>query len=592
MKQLDVWVFTNKDALDADKSCFVKCSLDTAPLPSSVSTDSRRGTSGPDKTTATVSEKNVQVPIDELYLFLELTSTIRLRDKGNGRSAIDSVIKKRYMKSSKTLTSELNNDGTNFGRSWFGGSEEAKQTSNSKRSSRGVARKRSRNSSKNTFAGDDSNENQAKDLSTDPNVARRGWFASASADSKERGISRSPGQKLRKSLNDNSDEEDSSVDSSRHKTNQSGLFGSNRLKSSVTKDIDKKREVGNRKSAEEEALLKAMIESSDQDDSELPTVEMCSGWVLIPLASTLKAGSTKLKLKLSGGSPFTLMDIKKTDVPNRAGMWEAMKRAMGIPINSELQLLISPFVKTRNDGPTVDKLIARLPPNIILPTNGTVAVGLCRALLIENQIDRYQGTARTILPQSGGPLLRADPVISSLPRILSDPAACRVFFLLWSIEGIKEIGTKPNEVPGCKIENISLRAIEAFKNVVLKVWRAFSSPECQPNRFVDEETVEMINIRELRIRELAGLPPPVSTTVNGAVISSANNSKDRSAKGGTLLNSALDNKNVVLSSNTKAAVPVVGATTAPKLTPEDIEISRSHTPFNTRELLIGEGAIL
>lgn len=161
-----------------------------------------------------------------------------------------------------------------------------------------------------------------------------------------------------------------------------------------------------------------------------------------------------------------------------------------------------------------------------------------------------------------------------------------VFFLLWSIDGAKEISTKPNESSGCSIESINVRAVDSFNNIVLRLWRAFSAPDAQPDRLVDEETVDSVYRRELRIRELAGIPLP--TSVQGTFKSSTSASQLSDAqKGGTLISALKDDG--------KSQVPIQNVPAkfvAPVSAPVDVELTRSHTPFSTRELLVGDGALL
>ncbi len=598
--KVDIWEFTNKESMDADKSCFVKCSVDSA-----TARDVNHPTGDIGKGKAAMSEKAIAAPVDQLYLFLELTSTIKLRDKGNGREAIDRIIKKRYMKSARDLQQLDKASGS----SWFNKSSTESTARSNKPKRMGVSRSRSR--SRGFEDSDDGDEGEPV-LSTDPKRARSAWFGR----SENANRSESPGKSKRElgrskskrgsAFSDEEKDDSSNLDTTDPRKARAVFFGKsdtkgvNNGKASREKSMKMNDSIAKRnteadaaavKAMEDAALLKALIESADQtDDADLPTVEMCSGWVMIPLASTLKTAagsSTKLTLKLTGGTPFTLMDIKNSDIPNRSGMWAAMKRALGIPIASELQLLLSPLTKPRGpEGPLQEKLLTHLSPNVIVPTNGVIAVALCRTLLIANQIERYQGRARNILPQTGGALLRADPVFSALPRILSDPAACRVFFLLWSIDGTKEISTRPNESSGCSIEPINVRAVDSFNNVVLRLWRAFSAPDAQPDRLVDEETVDSVYRRELRIRELAGIPLP--TPFQGTLKPSTSSSQlSETQKGSTLIGALKDDGKPPVSTQNTA-----GRIAAPVAAPVDVELTRSHTPFSTRELLVGDGALL
>jgi len=299
----------------------------------------------------------------------------------------------------------------------------------------------------------------------------------------------------------------------------------------------------------------------------------------------MKGKTTKMKLKMSGGSPFTLMDIKKSDIPNRAGIWAAIKRIVGIQIKSELELSIMPILGSKRvDAAIQDRLLTRLPPNVILPANSTVAVGLARVLILDNQINQYQGHLQNILPQTGS-LLGGDAVLSSLPKLLSDPAACRVFYLLWASEGPKEVGIRAGETTLSKAENVNNKALTALREIILRLWRACSSPEARPSRLFEEESVDSMYRREVIIRELAGVRKEVSATLRRSTLkpSESINMTPGQTIGSTQRLEQTDSFN---NSTT------LGLSAQPQRDLDTIEQSRGHTPFNTRELLIGDGIFL
>ena len=57
------------------------------------------------------------------------------------------------------------------------------------------------------------------------------------------------------------------------------------------------------------------------------------------------------------------------------------------------------------------------------------------------------------------------------------------------------------------------KAMDVFKEVVLRVWRASNSPDAIQDKLCPDESIEMQYIREMRIRDMLGLPRPFG--VNG-----------------------------------------------------------------------------
>ena len=50
--------------------------------------------------------------------------------------------------------------------------------------------------------------------------------------------------------------------------------------------------------------------------------------------------------------------------------------------------------------------------------------------------------------------------------------------------------------------------MDVFKEVVLRVWRASNSPDALPDKLCPNESIEMLYVREMRIRDMLGLPRP------------------------------------------------------------------------------------
>ena len=54
-------------------------------------------------------------------------------------------------------------------------------------------------------------------------------------------------------------------------------------------------------------------------DTEEDIVEMCSGWVMIPIVAALRDPVRKKKIEMYGGTPFAVLKINKKEVPKRPG---------------------------------------------------------------------------------------------------------------------------------------------------------------------------------------------------------------------------------------------------------------------------------
>lgn len=366
--------------------------------------------------------------------------------------------------------------------------------------------------------------------------------------------------------------------------------------------------------AEEEAQKKAAEEATIKEENEewspdedFMTVEMSAGWVMIPIADTLasidpRKGTTKITLDMCGGTPFSVVGIQDGDVPRRAGFIAMVKRFFGIKVHSKLEFLISTKVN-------VDRaFLLPLPRNIIIPDRCVSLVGVYRHFLaytlreyeLHSQIDR-------ILPQSGK-LPTGDPLLSSFPRILNDPAAARVLMLLWRMQAPQSVSLIHNyELPvqyasvavanpgnstdavlkktqalkstpapanmgtaAVSLTNYTIpaRTLEIFREVVLKLWRAMASPDTRPPRVVTAEAVKSIYRRELKLRKLVGIEATPAVLVNSAHIDAIKENE-------------MNNK---LRESNKAA---------PLADPDANGTMRmSSTPFNVRELLWGSEAFL
>ena len=143
-----------------------------------------------------------------------------------------------------------------------------------------------------------------------------------------------------------------------------------------------------------------------------------------------------------------------------------------------------------------------LPPNIVVPVSSVTMVCMYRKLLIK-ALQLAQIQSDRILPQTGI-LHHADALLSSFPRILADEAACRVLLLLWKADFPKDLhGKTYKEMTVGDTSNV--RALQTFRSIVLRLWRAYSSPNSLPDRFSAFESIDEIVRREIHIKTLVGI---------------------------------------------------------------------------------------
>jgi hypothetical protein len=348
------------------------------------------------------------------------------------------------------------------------------------------------------------------------------------------------------------------------------------------KDEDKKPPVTDEKSPKDDG---GGVEQEEDDDGwadeDYITVEMSAGWVMIPIAQTIASlgnkKSTKVVLDMSGGTPFSVVGIQRSDVPPRKGILEALKRIVGLKIPSKLEFLITipPFQNS--------DLLQPIPPNVILPMTGISLIGVYRHYHVQSyRQQQIQAQYDHILPQTGT-LPTGDPIFSSFPKILNDPAACRVLLLLWCKEipqstsllqmklSITSSADLLSSTAGLTLQyQIPENILEIFRKIILKLWRAMSCPNTSCPRTVLVESVKSIYRRELTLRSLVGLPTHSEVLASTAHL---RESKTTTSKTGG------DKK------------PGEGSLAAVLSTMSVDDLSRehvAHTPFNVRELLWGQ----
>ncbi len=216
--------------------------------------------------------------------------------------------------------------------------------------------------------------------------------------------------------------------------------------------------------APSEVVLPPQVVISDQQrekdqkyeellDTYLPSsVELCSAWCMIPIGQLAVAFAapgtnvpTKQVIPMHGGTPFYATMIRKEDIQLRSGVWNAFKRVIGYHVKSQLSVYLAPVLipsRTGSGAPVLtEKVVDYLPENIILPSKIVSSVGIYRCLMSSMQTQYLSLDSSRVLPQSGTYLPFGDVLLSSFPKLLTDPCAAKVLMLLWAREAPANIGT-------------------------------------------------------------------------------------------------------------------------------------------------------
>lgn len=381
---------------------------------------------------------------------------------------------------------------------------------------------------------------------------------------------------------------------------------------------------------------KSVISPTDKMGSHPEvTVEMCSGWAMIPIQSimSLSSKSKLMKIPMSGGTPFLSVKITNKDLKIRPGIYNKLKRWMGVEVKSVLEILFTPL-----SGELLHKIIPQslklsptdgdvsspaakssvttvgnsnvdvqstmqhtlsgqpsmsgytndlvnvainepiqsisyyLPPNIVLPNKGSSIVAIYRLQLMNALKLCHDGPER-VLPQSSLSAPIADVVLSSFPQFLADAAASRVLLFLWSKEAPFEIMKKSiSAITTSEISNP--KVLEVFRSVTHRLYRAYHCVDAQPDKLNPIENIEQIYSREQRIKNYASIMVAAATNSNVPGVISAEQPRasfTSSPHSATL--SATSNLAGV-TSHSRSAGTANSALTVPMV----------HTPFNTKEL--------
>lgn len=605
--KLDRWIFNSTDNLDPDTSCFVRChSSDVdalfaddehAPPPQTAGgtgtkkaaginlSGTHTATKGAAAAAAATGSKPIYLqPIEQIHLFVELVTTIRVRkdrprkgSKQRKRGGVHAHAHGSGHGSSGESSEEDSADGRSRGGGRNGGGAFDRDRDRAK-----DRRTEGRNSFKQQGGAGGKDDRNGKLLSTQSTMSS--FFGSTSGSTSTGGVG----------------------------AQKAHIIGHNSQNDPDTSD--------------------------DDDDDEFVVAELTSGWAMIPLAAAIlqspssqaalaRAGvkvstgmgklipaalSTAppiqyplktLEVPMYGGSAFSLVTIDAEEVDattQQNDYWLGIRRAIGFGVKSIMTVVLrrlptlqecnanalaasggaandakrglfsggSPTATATATGSfpvisTFTKLTGFLPNFLAAPTSGVAMIGIYRQLLLQatllpfstndnspsatsntdtgmstpisavvnavpgsgpgsgnlasslttplNQSVISRGNAALLLPNANS---IADPVFSNFPRLIADPAASQVMFYLWSKE--MPAAVKGNTYKDCAMSSVLDASVQAlFKDIVLRVWYAFSSPTAQKCRL---NAIESLEDTEQRVRYLQLVMGVVAATAPGITV--------------------------------------------------------------------------
>jgi hypothetical protein len=251
------------------------------------------------------------------------------------------------------------------------------------------------------------------------------------------------------------------------------------------------------------------------------------------LAQSTNGKPVNLKLDMFGGSPFSMVKVDK--IKKRSGTFSAMRRLLGFKVRPTISLslralpsadLIKADLKGINSTSTGSQdtlsprpLFSLLPANIVLPRKSVLMAGLYRQLLSKELGDMLTAQSEAALPQSGTTKSQ-NVLLSAFPPIVADEAVRRVLMYLWPLEAPPSL-FKKNMHQVTSNDLMQRKNLAAFREVVLRVYRAFNSPDAQPNPLNPIESASNVSRREQNVLNMVGLKMfngvlfPISADMSG-----------------------------------------------------------------------------
>jgi Ca2+-binding EF-hand superfamily protein len=559
-KYIDNWRFdNNSDIIDPDKICFIQCSATENYHTLTHTTNSRNSTTNS--------------PLSELYLFIEIYSTFRISDKFELVKEGIKKVKTKKISKIKGDNNDINNNNIN--------NDGNESTKDSDKENKQQKKKREKNPDFLVETRDHDNDDRSNHSKNNIN---------------------------RKQQNKDTDKNDNNRNSTTDLLSSTSRKATQFIKTSLFGAEKSNSEKQNRNKIDDN-----IKRDNDEIDEDIKThkknkmFDMCCGWVMIPILSTLQQqlqnnnnNNKFLKIKMFGGTPFGVMNINEKEIMKRKGIIPSIKRFFGYPINSELEIKFIPILPpaklhiksalilnkkinndnvnsttttvttTNNDNDHINEnhvikddeqwFVNLLPSNIILPVSAVTIFGIYRKLLFNAiSMSRMQANTERLLPQTttGSSIYHADVILSSFPKIISDEALCHVLLLLWKKEYPILYNNKTYKDMIIS-DSYNTRVLEIFRNIILKLYIAYSSPySIVDKKLNSHESYEEIKKREMYIRSLVGIPIDGTkdaiqfslTTTNNHInnIQKSNLKRQSSATSTNYVNTTITDNNAIIS---------------------------------------------
>ena len=276
--------------------------------------------------------------------------------------------------------------------------------------------------------------------------------------------------------------------------------------------------------------------ASDAPDASTPTVELTCAWCMVPISYALMQSvngkPVNLKLEMFGGSPFGILPLDK--IKKRPGVFSAVRRLLGFKVKPTISLSLRPLpsaeavkVDTKDSENSIlpRALFALLPANVVLPRSAVLMAGVYRQLLRKELAERVTAYEDVALPQTG-PTKSQNVLLSAFPDIIGDDAVIRVLMYLWALDAPPSL-FKKNLHQITSNDLMQDKIISSFRGVVLRIWRAYNSPDARPNPLLPIESAQVVSAREENVLNMVGLKIkfgmlfPASVDLNAATLRNA-----------------------------------------------------------------------
>lgn len=315
---------------------------------------------------------------------------------------------------------------------------------------------------------------------------------SDNSEEESKGRDKRRGRRRREEKDEGKEQEDD--DKSRPKRGLSFSFFGRKKRDSGSDNDDSDSDSRGRGSSKEnrrssnlkKTAVVAKTPKTSLDDAYVPKneVTLSCGWCKVRLLDLAQLESDRrFNMTLSGGTPFVGESIKKSEVRARRYGWRAMVQALlGVDLRSELEFVVTPMNRL---GLELQDNICMLPPSILTAQSTVSLIRTYREMLAANIHRNPDNDTAVVAPGRAGAY--SDPVLALFPRIMADPAMRSVLHATWlrTVKGMSSF-QRADSTYYC----------QAFSNIVLQMWPAFSIYSARPSPFSAAEVEPLESLRE------------------------------------------------------------------------------------------------